>query len=509
MKYLFRDSSKLSKKALKRKKRAKRTAAGLALVALQIILTVLFLFRIITLQILPVAYVLGITAVLILITLYDFTSQFSKAHSLGKFLAILMSVVLLFGFIFTTQIASTLNLMSGTTKTDIIDVIVLSDDSAESIKDALSYNFGYNSSVNSSVITQAITEINSDYKSSIATTEYKDWSSLINALYANSEIKAIIMNDSLISTLSEDFEDFETKTKIIGSVKITTEVKLSASDKKVNEEPFVVYISGNDGYGTVTSNGRSDVNILAFVNPITRQVLLLSTPRDYYITIEDANGNSGLDKLTHAGNAGIEYSVSALENLYNISVDYYVKINFTGCVKVVDALGGITINSSVDFTNGQDAAPISYHFVIGENECDGEKTLAFVRERQAFADGDFQRGRNQSAAITAIINKATSPSILGNYSSVLSAVSDMILTNMPTSTITALIKGQLSNGTSWNVQSYSVSGTPVKRDCTVYGLSQKSVDLPDYDTVNIACDLINKINNGEVFDVDEYVSSVK
>jgi LCP family protein required for cell wall assembly len=388
-------------------------------------------------------------------------------------------------------------------------VIVLSDDSAESISDALSYSFGYNSSVNGSVITQAITDINSDYKASISTKEYKDWSSLINALYANSEIKAVIMNDSLISTLSEDFEDFETRTKIIGSVKITTEVKLSASDKKVNEEPFVVYISGNDGYGTVTSNGRSDVNILAFVNPITRQVLLVSTPRDYYITIEDANGKSGLDKLTHAGNAGIEYSVSALENHYNISVDYYVKINFTGCVKVVDALGGITINSAVEFTNGEDAAPISYHFVVGNNECDGEKTLAFVRERQAFGDGDFQRGRNQSAAITAIINKATSPSILANYSSVLSAVSDMILTNMPTSTMTALIKGQLSNGTSWNVQSYSVSGTPATRDCTVYGLSKKSVDLPDYDTVNIAVDLINKINNGEVFDVEEYVSSLK
>ena len=196
-----------------------------------------------------------------------------------------------------------------------------------------------------------------------------------------------------------------------------------------------------------------------------------------------------------------------MENLYGVTVDYYVKINFTGCVKVVDALGGITINSSVDFTNGQDAAPESYHFTVGENQCDGEKTLAFVRERHVFSDGDFQRGRNQAAAITAIIDKATSPSILANYSAVLSSVSNMILTNMPPATMTSLIKGQISNTTSWNVQSYSVEGTPAFRDCTVYNLSQKSVDLPDYDTVNTAVELIQKINNGEVFDVSEYVSS--
>lgn len=109
---------------------------------------------------------------------------------------------------------------------------------------------------------------------------------MVNALYANKNIQAVVMSDSLRSTLTEEFETFEDKTKVIGTITITTQVKLSASDKKVNEEPFVIYLSGNDGYGPVSSNGRSDVNILACINPKTRQVLLVSTPRDYYITIE-------------------------------------------------------------------------------------------------------------------------------------------------------------------------------------------------------------------------------
>lgn len=509
MKYLFKDSSKLPPKARKRKKRAVRTVCGLLLVLIQVILTLLCLFKIITLEILPLNYLLIISAILILLVLYDFTSQFTRAHILGKFLSVIMSAILLFCFIFATQLGTTLNMMSGNTKTDIIDVIVLSEDKASSIQDALSYTFGYNSSVNSSVVTKAISDIESDNNTTLKTTDYTEWNDMVNDLYSNKDIQSIIINDSLRSTLAEEFEDFDTKTKIIGTITITTQIKLSASDKKVNEEPFVVYLSGNDGYGTVSSNGRSDVNILAVIHPKTGQVLLVSTPRDYYITIENSNGKSGLDKLTHAGNAGIEYSMSALSNLYGINIDYYVKINFTGCVSVVDALGGITINSEVEFTNGQDAAPESYHFVIGPNECDGEKTLAFVRERQTFGNGDFQRGRNQSAAISAIIDKATSPAILSNYSAVLNSISDMVLTNMPASTMTALIKGQLANATAWNVQSYSAEGTPASRDCTVYNLSAKSVVLPDHDSVNTAIELINKVINGDVFNVEEYLAEKK
>ena len=209
MKYLFKDSSQLPPKAKKRKKRAIRTAAGLLLVLIQLVLTLLFLFRIITLEILPMQYILILNAILILLLLYDFTSQFTKAHILGKILAVLMSGVMLFGFIFASQLSATLNMMSGNTKTDIIDVIVLADDKASSIPEALSYTFGYNSNINSSVTTKAISDIESDNNTTLKTKDYTEWSAMINALYANKDIQAVVMNDSLRSTLAEEFERYD------------------------------------------------------------------------------------------------------------------------------------------------------------------------------------------------------------------------------------------------------------------------------------------------------------
>lgn len=505
MHYLFKSSSELSPKGRRRKKRAVRTFSGLILVFIQVVLLVLFLLKIFSLEMLPVKYLVMLNVVLILITLYTFTSQFTKAHVLGKIISILMSAVLLTGFLYAAKLSSTLDVITGKmTKTDIVDVMVLKNDPAASLDDALSYTFGYNSTVNSAVTTKAISDIEADKNTSLNTKTYTKWEDLLNNLYEGKNIQAFVVHDSVRSTLAEQYSDFEDKTRIIDTIKITTEVKLSANDKKVNQEPFIVYLSGNDGEGQISSIGRSDVNILAVVNPKTRQVLLVSTPRDSYISISNADGKSGLDKLTHAGNAGIEYSELALEKLYSISIDYYIKLNFTGCVEIVDALGGITINSSVDFTNGYEAAPESYHFNIGQNECNGEQTLAFVRERKAFNDGDFQRGRNQEAAIKGIISKATSPAILTNYSAVLDAISNMVLTNMSTGTITSLIRGQLSNPKAWNVQSYTVSGTTGTKTGQVYGLSGMSVVIPDDNSINTAKELMNKIVNGEEFNVSDY-----
>lgn len=509
MKYLFKKNNELTLKGRKRKKRARSTMIGLILVLIQIVFTALFLFRLFNLDLLPFKYITIVNVILLLLTLYNFLSQFTRTRLLGKILAILLSVAMLLGYRYSDKLYTTLaEISNSTVKTDIVDVIVLKSDSANSIQDTLSYTYGYNTSDNDDVLKRSISDINKDNNTTVNTKEYSSWDDVINDLYNNKNIRAMVITDSMRATLLDQYDDFDARTKIVGTVKIRTEIKLSASDKKVNEEPFIIYLSGNDGYGEVTSTGRSDVNILAVVNPKTRQILLISTPRDSYINITNSNGKKGLDKLTHAGNAGIEYSMSALNELYGIDIDYYLKINFTGCVKIVDALGGITINSEYEFENGYEAAPKTYHFNVGENECDGEKTLAFVRERKFFKlqGGDLQRGRNQEAAIQGIIAKATSPKILESYNSVLDAVSDMMLTNMSPATMTALIRGQLSDSTSWNIQSYNIDGKGETRDCLVYGLKQKDVVLLYDYSVDIAKEMINKIYNGETFNVDEYVS---
>ena len=214
-------------------------------------------------------------------------------------------------------------------------------------------------------------------------------------------------------------------------------------------------------------------------------------------------GWKGMDKLTHAGNWGIDYSIATLNRLYECNIDYSVKVNFTGCVAVVDALGGVTINSDVDFENGWEAAPETYHFVVGDNECNGEQTLAFCRERKAFLDGDYQRGRNQLSALTAVINKLTSPAILTKYSSILDSVGNMILTSMPTSDITALVKGQLADTREWNVQKFSIGAEPDSLPSLQLGTNASMSKLYTGD-VEMAKKLIDKIENGDVFNVDEY-----
>lgn len=505
---LFAHASSLNPKLRKRQKKLRRRAIGLTIVAIQIILTLVFFGMLAYINILPDKYLLIAGILLLLISAYNLVSQYSKSYKSGRVMAILLSIVTLVGSIYLAKTYNMLDSISGSsTKTEEISVIVLNSDPAQTITDAKNYTFGIHSSLDKTNTDKTITKINAKVGTTIKTSEYDDWGSLINGLY-NKKVNAIILNESYRSVFEETYPDFDTDTRVIETIELKSKVSNVTSDKKVNNEPFTIYVAGNDEYGnTISVEGRNDVNIIATFNPKTRQILLVTTPRDYYITIDSLTGTTGLDKLTHAGKFGIDGSIKALDDLYGTTIDYYVKVNFTGTVDIINALGGITVNSEVDFSTSPDTAPVKYHFVVGENECDGEKALAFCRERQTFKNGDFQRGANQMIAIKAMIAKATSSAILTRYTQVLDSVSGMISTNMSASSITSLIKGTIDSSTPWTVQTYSVTGTPATKKCEIFG-GNRSVVLPDYSTVNIAKDLMNKVENGEVFDVDSYVSSL-
>ena len=519
MKYLFKKKETLSKKERRRKRRGWGTLIGLVLILIQLVFTVLLMFNIFKLDILPLKYLIAVNAFLILIFLYNFTSQFTKAHIIGKILSVILSGVILFIYLVSAKLDSVLTKLNiPEINTDVVDICVLSTDKANSIDDIADYKFAYNSSASNENVKTAFNSLKSDInRNNIEMTEYKSWDDLVDAFYTNKDVQVLVMNDSMINVISTQYEDFEDQIKIIKKYEYKKLVQTQKSTVNVKKDPFVIYVSGissDDGADSELSDrGLSDVNILAVVNPETRQILLVTTPRDSYIKITGPDGRKGYDKLTHAGNYGVEASMETLEDLYGVNIDYYVKINFSGCVAVVDALGGITIDSEVEFTCGQDASPIPYHFVKGENECDGEMAVAFSRERHAFLAGDFQRGRNQTAAIKAILQKATSPAILTKYSAVLDAVSDMFLTNIPTSTISDIVKLQLSDSKSWNIQTYSIDGTtePPAGQPAAYleitGLRGASVVYPYADSINTAIKLMSMIQNGEVFNVDEYVES--
>lgn len=513
MQYLFKPKVSLSKIERKKKRRAWAFAIGSVLVLIQLVLTVLFLLKMFKLDILPFKYLFMINIILILLVLYDFTSQFTKSHILGKLISVMLSCLILFTYLFAAKFDSVLDkLGTANVEIDIVDVCVLSNDKAQNLNDAANYKFAINSTASNANINTSIESISSETGKTIKPTEYTNWSNLVNALYDNKNVQAIVINHSMMSIISQEFPDFEDSIKIIKTYEYKEKVELDASNVNVKRDPFIIYVSGissDDGEDTkLASKALSDVNILAVINPETKQVLLVTTPRDSYIKISNSSGVTGYDKLAHAGSYGVDKSIEALENLYGINIDYYVKINFAGSQAVIDALGGITIESEIEFTNGWEAAPVSYHFVQGANECDGEKAIAFARERKAFAAGDFQRGRNQTAVIKGIIQKATSPAILTRYSAVMDTVSDMFLTNIPSSAISDLVKLQLSNSTPWNIQTYSISGkTDEYRHLEVSNVYGASIVLPYEEDISTATKLMNKVIAGETFDVDTYLNS--
>lgn len=513
MQYLFKPKVSLSKIERKKKRRAWAFAIGSVLVLIQLVLTVLFLLKMFKLDILPFKYLFMINIILILLVLYDFTSQFTKSHILGKLISVMLSCLILFTYLFAAKFDSVLDkLGAANVEIDIVDVCVLSNDKAQNLNDSANYKFAINSTASNANINTSIESISSETGKTIKPTEYTNWSNLVNALYDNKNVQAIVINHSMMSIISQEFPDFEDSIKIIKTYEYKEKVELDASNVNVKRDPFIIYVSGissDDGEDTkLASKALSDVNILAVINPETKQVLLVTTPRDSYIKISNSSGVTGYDKLAHAGSYGVDKSIEALENLYGINIDYYVKINFAGSQAVIDALGGITIESEIEFTNGWEAAPVSYHFVQGANECDGEKAIAFARERKAFAAGDFQRGRNQTAVIKGIIQKATSPAILTRYSAVMDTVSDMFLTNIPSSAISDLVKLQLSNSTPWNIQTYSISGkTDEYRHLEVSNVYGASIVLPYEEDISTATKLMNKVIAGETFDVDTYLNS--
>ena len=213
--------------------------------------------------------------------------------------------------------------------------------------------------------------------------------------------------------INESIENFENDVRILDTISIKIESNVKVKDADVTKESFNIYISGNDIYGNILSVSRSDVNIIATVNPNTHKILLTTVPRDFYVQLHGTSGYR--DKLTHAGVYGIDMSVSTMEDLLDLDINYYMRVNFTSLMKLVDAIGGVDVESDYSFR-----AASGESFVKGINHMNGKQALAFSRERKAFSDGDRQRGKNQQKVIIAILNKTlSSTTLITSYTDIL------------------------------------------------------------------------------------------
>lgn len=466
---------------------------GMILAAIEAVLALVLLGMVMYLNVLPWKYMIPIVVVMILISGYILLSMRRKKYrTFGKVLAIILSIIWIVGIYFVGYANGTFDKIGGAkTKTDVINVYVMKDDPAESIKDAAAYTYGKLSVLDKDNTEKAEEAIDKKIGGTIQTKDYTTMEQLAQALY-DGEVQAIIMNQAYASALKDvdGYTDFADQTKIIFTEKIETKIK-DADAIDVTNHTFAVYISGIDTEGAVSTTSRSDVNILAIVNPDTKEILLINTPRDYYVPLSISNGVK--DKLTHAGIYGVDVSMDTLGMLYDIDVNYYFRLNFTGFTGIIDALGGITVHSDYAFTTLHGGDQI----VEGDNNLSGIQALGFVRERYSLSGGDNQRGKNQMALIGAVVKKMASPAILNNYSGLMNSMAGSFETSLSSSQLSSLVKMQLNEGSSWNVQQYSVQGTGDTRACYSISSGEYYVMVPDENSVAKAKELVQMIFDGK------------
>lgn len=421
-------------------------------------------------------------------------------YGIGIVLSLLFSLLFAMGSIYVGRTLQAADKIT-TVKTEVAEmgIYVQANNTDDFNQTASGYTYGILAQMDRENTDQVVEQLNEQLGISIAVKEYDSLTALMDGLFGG-ETNAVILNSAYLDVL-EEMEGYENIRERIREVTVThveTEVpqaSLPAEEAGGSQDQsvFTVYISGVDTRSTeLIAKSRCDVNILAVINADTRQVALISTPRDYYVPLSISDGV--LDKLTHAGIYGVQVSMDTLSMLYDTPIEYYFRVNFTGFKDIIDALGGVTVVSDYTF----DTKNVSgYHFNKGENFMDGDEALAFCRERYAFATGDNQRGKNQLAVIKGVLNKCLSTDMLLHYTDVLDAVEDSFETSVPYDVISSLVRSQISGGSDWNIVSYSVTGTGDRQ--VPYSMSQSVyVMVPDQSTVDQAKSLIQTVRDGGV-----------
>ena len=326
---------------------------------------------------------------------------------------------------------------------------------------------------------------------------YSNITDLITSLYVE-ELDVVLVNDIEKYVWQEYDDEFYNKIKLIKSFKKKKSNKTNSNINNVSintEDSFIIYISGIDNNGTISTIGRSDVNIVVTVNPKTKQILLTSIPRDYYVQL---HGTTGIrDKLTHAGIYGIDMSVNTIEDILGIDINYYAKVNFNTVTDLINMVGGVDIYSQIALRHcGVNA---------GNNHLDGKKALCFARERKAYVGGDRQRGVNQEIVIEALINKiSTSKDLLLKYNDVLNIVNKNLNTNIGSDFIKQMVGFQLDKMPTWNVRFLNLDGYGRSEYTYSGGNMVLYVMEPNYDTVNNAKRAINDVLNDKLFSEMNY-----
>lgn len=482
------NKAKRMREETKKIKLNKLRIAFLIIAVAFIVITVRFYISIIKTNMLPTMYITIFTIVVAVITLL-LSLGLAKKHKTFKLniISLILILIISTGYMFANHYVDiTMNFL-GKILTEVAEVeqyyvIVKKDSTYNKIEDVSNkemYGFQVEEDVKQKIQNKVTVTIN----------EGDNLTTLGNSLI-NNEIEIIVISLSQYNMLGEEVDGFKDNTKIIYTethqIQVQSSIEDANSEYTIENGIFNVYISGIDVYGSINNVSRSDANIIATINTNTHEVLLTSIPRDYYVTLHNKKAK---DKLTHSGIYGINETVTTVEDLLGIDINYYVRVNFTTVIKLVDTLGGIDVYSDYSFTTTE-----GYSFRKGNNHLNGNSALAFSRERYAFKDGDNQRIINQQKVIEAIMNKAlSSTTILTKYSNILDSLSGSFNTNIDQNDISSIVKEQLEKMPSWKIKTTSLAGTASEGPTYSLGSQPVSIMMPDEKSIEEARNEINRV----------------
>lgn len=450
---------------MKKKKKKFYHYFNILLLLIGIIFLVLLYFT----NVLNLIYFGLVTVVLFILTMF-ITANINHKRLWALFLGIVLFVIELIGCIYLNKTNSFLDKIHTKTEIEAYKVVVLNSlektvDDLKEIGILKNTDEGY---------TKAVTQIEEKIDKTVT---FDDVSSLTSALLME-KIPAILIDSATDTVLRENDTVYASSTKSIYNYEITVKTNVAEKNVDITKNTFSVYISGVDTYNKIATKTRSDVNIVMTVNPVTKKIVMAHIPRDYYVTLY---GKNSKDKLTHASLYGIDTAMKTVENFTGIKIDYYVRLNFTSLIKIVDLLGGIDVNSKYAFETGiyDSTMKKTYKFKKGMNHLDGDAALSFVRERHSFTDGDITRGENQMLVLEALIKKAMSPKIITSYTKFLDVLDDAMITNMSKKEITDFIKKEISKPSNYDIESISLNGTSAMDYTFSYPMSKLYVMVPD------------------------------
>lgn len=480
---------------------------GIVLSILLVVASFYLLYQLIKINVLPTKLLFLITIIFVLLdTIFALLLCYYTRAIVSKIICVVITLVLIFGSCmggyYISKTGSVLTNITNVTKhaKNTVSVVVKQSSDIKNKSQLNGLSVGTLRTIGTQGSSKALKELSKD-GIVMNQSEYDSLSAMLESFY-NGEVDSIIINESSRSQIldMESYADFDNNTRVV----YQTSYKVENTDKAnavsdITSKPFNVLISGSDTRGGFDENGRSDVIMVATINPKTSTILLTSVPRDFYVTTacDAADGcmQGALDKITHTGIHGTNTTKRTVEQLLGIEINYTFKVGFDTVTDLVDALGGV----DVYVEPGYAVSTSTFSVHEGTNHLDGEHALAYARERYSYTEGDRQRTKNQQQVLMGIVNEATKPSVITKYASIMDAMANTFSTTMSNEEISDLIKYQINNNPKWKMEQYMVDGTGDTLMCAELG-DAASVMVPDQSTVKMAKDKINAVLAGKSAD---------